>query len=202
MTGATRGSRKDTAIGLKALLILFGVAGTVLAVLVLGGLSRPDRAAAPASTAPGSAATSPIALAVVDPGQWARFRRQADGICEDAKQDVQRQLDRIRLASVPEQVLISLDRTLRIQGKTITRLSRLKRPTGLRTRIAKFLAVFRAQLVDDRTLVRRIEVDMLSVADAERALGRESRRVARVTRLSDELGITACSRYVDYDFYE
>jgi hypothetical protein len=50
--------------------------------------------------------------------------------------------------------------------------------------------------------VRRIEVDTLSVADAEHALRRESRRVARVTRLSDELGITACSRYVDYDFYE
>jgi hypothetical protein len=188
--------------GLKALLVLFGVAGTVLAVLVLGGLSRADRVAVPAITTLPSADTSAIALAVVDPGQWARFRRQADGICEDAKQDVQRQIDRIRLASVPEQVLTSLDRTLRIQGKTITRLSRLKRPTGLGARIAKFLAVFRAQLADDRRLVRRIEVDTLSVADAEHALRRESRRVARVTRLSDELGITACSRYVDYDFYE
>jgi hypothetical protein len=186
---------------MKALLILFGVAGAVLALLVLGGLSRGNRTTVAVTTAPPTS-TTPIELAIVDPGQWARFRRQADAICADAKRDVQHQIDRIRLATVPEQVLTSFDRTVRIQRRTVTQLTRLKRPTGLGGRIDKFLDVFRAQLADDTKLVRRMKASTLTLAAVEAGLRREDRRVARVTKLADQLGITACSQYVDYDFYE
>ena len=190
----------DTVGGVKALLVLVGVGGAVLALLVLGARSRtPAVAVTVKPQAPTT--TASIELAAVDPAQWARFRRQANDVCAEAQRHVQRQLDRVRDATVPEQVFVSLERTLGVQQRTIVRLTRVKRPVGLEARIQRFLSVLREQLADDRRLVRKIKDETITVRSVERAQRRDERRIARVGALATEIGVAACSRYVDYDFY-
>jgi hypothetical protein len=185
----------------KAFLVLLAVAAGVLAVLLVGSLSRTttpagSTAAVPADTAPASP------LASVDPTSWARWRRRANGICDDGKARVQRHLNHIRLATVPEQVLISIDRIVRIQRTTATRLGRLEAPIGLGPLIQRLLAVIRAQHAADRERVAALRARRFTPRDVTTALRRDERRIARVTSLSTQLGVTSCSRYVDYDFYE
>jgi hypothetical protein len=188
-------------VRVKAFLILLGVAGALLALLLVGSLSRTTRP--PAATVAIPTATTPATpLASVDPADWSRWRRSAGAICDDGKRRVQLQVNRIRLATERAQVLTATDRILRIQRRTSARLGRLERPVGLRRSIGQFLAVFRAQQSDDRRIAAQLGTRALPLAELEAALLRDRRRVARVTALAGELGVTACSRYADFDFYE